>query len=283
MSPKAAKNAAGESKRLPEAPGAGGSAAALPGDASAGAGGTVLAGAGQTALFDFAGKAGETAHAAAAVAGETATPKAKGLKRAGDPDEIAIPAKELRIEPAVASPELACPELPPDDSTADSWVTLKDLIPWVKQELGKSSVVRENMPARPLWQYPPLGVVCHVNENFSVALSSYMAPWDDAIALPTLKATSLYQFGGNVAWLSASVHGPVPVVRLAWQHVRELANTFFAKVPGGMCGARDASCGPASCRLSSGSWASSKGLAGKEPARPLCLPGRASSGPGTWR
>ena len=110
----------------------------------------------------------------AAGAGETAPgPREGGRKRGGESaDAIAIPAKVLRTEEA-APGEFRLPELPPDDSTADAWEVLKDYIPWVKQELAKSAVVRGIEPARPLWQYAPLGLtVCD-----KVTLTqSYMAP-----------------------------------------------------------------------------------------------------------
>ena len=61
----------------------------------------------------------------------------------------------------------------------------------MKQELAKSPVVRGTKPARPLWKYSPLGVIIDLGEGLAET-SSYMAPWDDAVALPTLRSTSLY-------------------------------------------------------------------------------------------
>ena len=166
----------------------------------------------------------------AAGAGEAAQGSPGGGRKrgGGDVDGIAIPAKALCTETA-APGEISCPELPPDDSTMDAWEVLKDYIPWVEHELAKSAVVRGSGAAKPLWQYAPLGIQV---KDAGATTQSYMAPWDDGAAVTTLRDTHLYQAGGNVAWLLASVHGPVPVVRMSWQNARELKSTFFSKVPG---------------------------------------------------
>ena len=144
-------------------------------------------------------------------AGETAQGSPGGGRKrgGGDVDGIAIPAKALRTETA-APGEISCPELPPDDSTMDAWEVLKDYIPWVKHELAKSAVVRGSGAAKPLWQYAPLGM-----QVAGAKTQSYMAPWDDGAAVTTLRDTHLYQAGGDVGWLLASVYGPVPVVRMS--------------------------------------------------------------------
>ena len=150
--------------------------------------------------------AGETAPGA----GETAPERKRGAE--GGVDAIAIPAKQLRVERA--PPDAICrPELPPDDSTMDAWEVLKDYIPWVKHELAKSAVVRGSGAAKPLWQYAPLGM-----QVAGAKTQSYMAPWDDAVAAATLRATHLHLFGGTIAWLQPSESGPAPVVRLSWRN-----------------------------------------------------------------
>ena len=169
----------------------------------------------QTANAGGTGNAGETAKAGAA-------------KRAGAPTDanaIPVPAKVLRTTPAQQTVKLERPDLPPDDCTNDAWEIVQKFIPWTQQALADSPVVRGSGPAGPLWEAAPLGVT---TEDHGV--SSYMSAWDGEQALKSLGLNHLYQAGGNVAWLSYSIFGPIPTTRLGWWQVCELRNSFFSKV-----------------------------------------------------
>ena len=140
-------------------------------------------------------------------------------------EDVLVPAKRAR-GPAhdVTPPTLVKPTLPKNDSIEEAWSVMKNVIPWVKQALAESTVVGADLKSKKLHECEPLGIKTNI---MSDDMASYQAPWDTEQCLKSLRATSLYQAGGNLFWVLASPHGACPAPSLCWSQLRNLQDTFF--------------------------------------------------------
>ena len=188
-------------------------------------------------------RAASAAPAGSEVKQAKATSSAGGASSAAGSPAAAAPAASSADAawPQVLSGRVTKPTLPKEDEDVLARTVMKDVIPWVVQELPEFLHASGHYPDKGVCPtaLPPLEI--RLEKQSNKRMVSFKEPWVQANVVESIEQSKMYEAGGNALWLNPEHQAKsykVPNPEVSWSWVLNGAKSHFKEFDGGSMGKR---------------------------------------------